>query len=95
MYDKTARNSMDALYFARAGESQDTWVPLVEKAFAKLYGDYASIMGGRVSESLEDITGCALPTCLGSLCSCGPSRGVATSILTIVRCHIALSMLQS
>jgi Calpain family cysteine protease len=31
--------------------------PLIEKAYAKFYGDYASLDGGTDSEALEDLTG--------------------------------------
>jgi Calpain family cysteine protease len=35
----------------------ETWVPLVEKAWAKLHGDYASVMFGRTCDAIEDMTG--------------------------------------
>ncbi|TFK24073.1 cysteine proteinase [Coprinopsis marcescibilis] len=57
-YDALARNGgSDALYFAKAGKTRETWVPLVEKAYAKAHGDYASIMYGRTCDALEDMTG--------------------------------------
>jgi hypothetical protein len=46
-----------ALYFSRCRESQDTWLPLIEKAFAKAHGDYGSLHGGWVGEGTEDLTG--------------------------------------
>lgn len=46
------------MYFAKAGNTNDTWVPLVEKAYAKAHGDYASVMYGRTCDALEDMTGC-------------------------------------
>jgi len=56
-FNRTARAGIDSLYFAKAGKTGETWVPLVEKAFAKLHGDYASIMFGRTCDAVEDITG--------------------------------------
>lgn len=36
----------EALFFARCNERSDTWLPLIEKAYAKAHGDYGSIEGG-------------------------------------------------
>jgi hypothetical protein len=35
----------------------ETWVPLIEKAFAKFYGNYSYIEGGFTMEAVEDLTG--------------------------------------
>ncbi|KAG8882798.1 hypothetical protein FRB97_007732 [Tulasnella sp. 331] len=56
-YDKTARKGSKNLYFAKSRTDNETWVPLIEKAFAKLHGDYASLEGGYTSEGVEDLTG--------------------------------------
>ncbi|KAH6916492.1 hypothetical protein BKA70DRAFT_1502774 [Coprinopsis sp. MPI-PUGE-AT-0042] len=56
-YNQTARKSVDALYFSKAGVSGDTWIPLAEKAYAKAHGDYGSVMYGRTCDALEDMTG--------------------------------------
>ncbi|KAF8160001.1 hypothetical protein B0H34DRAFT_782523 [Crassisporium funariophilum] len=56
-YNDTARRGADSLYFARPSTSGDTWVPIVEKAYAKLHGDYASVMYGRTCDAIEDMTG--------------------------------------
>ncbi|KAG6877415.1 hypothetical protein C0993_007658 [Termitomyces sp. T159_Od127] len=56
-YNTTARKGGKSLYFARSGTTGETWVPLVEKAYAKLHGDYLSISGGKALEAVEDLTG--------------------------------------
>jgi len=55
-YKSTATNGRGLLY-ARSGLAGETWVPLAEKAFAKLRGDYSSIQGGFTHEGIEDLTG--------------------------------------
>lgn len=57
-YNEKARRGAETLYFARpANGSEETWVPLVEKAYAKLHGDYAALMFGRTCDAIEDMTG--------------------------------------
>ena len=53
---ETLQKGGEALYFARC-RSSETWLPLIEKAYAKAHGDYMSIEGGWVSEGIEDLTG--------------------------------------
>ncbi|KAJ7693200.1 hypothetical protein B0H17DRAFT_1010276 [Mycena rosella] len=57
LYNKSARKGSHTLYFARSGTDGETWVPLIEKAYAKLHGDYASLSGGYACEAVEDLTG--------------------------------------
>ncbi|KAB5590082.1 hypothetical protein CTheo_6472 [Ceratobasidium theobromae] len=56
-FDSKARMGGKTLYFARSKTENETWVPLLEKAYAKLHGDYASLDGGYESEAIEDLTG--------------------------------------
>ncbi|KAF8516230.1 cysteine proteinase [Gautieria morchelliformis] len=57
LYDKVARKGGKTLYFARSTQENETWVPLLEKAYAKFHGDYNSLEGGFDDEALEDLTG--------------------------------------
>ncbi|KAJ6456269.1 hypothetical protein C8R47DRAFT_1203667, partial [Mycena vitilis] len=56
-YNASARKGTKVLYFGKSGSAGETWVPLVEKAYAKLHGDYGSLYGGYTSEGVEDLTG--------------------------------------
>jgi hypothetical protein len=47
----------EALFFSRCTEQNETWLPLMEKAYAKAHGDYEAIDGGYVGEGVEDMTG--------------------------------------
>ncbi|KAF6759437.1 hypothetical protein DFP72DRAFT_885181 [Ephemerocybe angulata] len=57
IYNKSARKGGKSLYFAKSGETGETWVPLIEKAYAKLHGNYSHIVNGDVCDAIEDITG--------------------------------------
>ncbi|KAG8948316.1 hypothetical protein FRC00_008642, partial [Tulasnella sp. 408] len=61
-YTKSARRGGRNLLFARSATENETWVPLLEKAYAKLHGDYESIDGGWTAEGIEDLTGAVSTT---------------------------------
>ncbi|QRV99267.1 calpain family cysteine protease [Ceratobasidium sp. AG-Ba] len=56
-YERLARKGGKTLYFGRSKTENETWMPLMEKAYAKLHGDYNAISGGFTSEGIEDLTG--------------------------------------
>ena len=45
-YKKNNQTGSDALFFASCAEQNETWLPLLEKAYAKVHGDYEAISGG-------------------------------------------------
>ncbi|KAK7894293.1 hypothetical protein LTR67_006052 [Exophiala xenobiotica] len=56
-YQELFQRGSQALYFAQCRDQNETWVSLLEKAYAKAHGDYASISGGQTGEAIEDLTG--------------------------------------
>ncbi|KAG6815966.1 hypothetical protein H0H87_009816 [Tephrocybe sp. NHM501043] len=57
VFNTWARKNGKSLYFSKSGTNGETWVPLIEKAYAKLHGNYASLNGGETGEAIEDLTG--------------------------------------
>ncbi|KAF8808292.1 hypothetical protein BYT27DRAFT_7241740 [Phlegmacium glaucopus] len=57
VYSKSARKGRKSLYFTKSGTAGDTWVPLIEKAYVKLHGNYSHLLGGRECDAIEDLTG--------------------------------------
>ncbi|KAK3372083.1 hypothetical protein B0H63DRAFT_288176 [Podospora didyma] len=56
-YRKAKQTGSEALYFASCRDPNETWLPLLEKAYAKAHGDYNAIWGGWIGEGVEDLTG--------------------------------------
>ncbi|KAI2602543.1 cysteine proteinase [Hypoxylon sp. NC1633] len=56
-YRKAYQSGSGALYMAQCEHENETWLPLLEKAYAKAHGDYAAIEGGFTGEGIEDLTG--------------------------------------
>jgi hypothetical protein len=57
IYNTSARKGGKSLYFANSGTAGETWVPLIEKAYAKLHGNYSHLRGGLECDAIEDLTG--------------------------------------
>ncbi|KAF2503244.1 cysteine proteinase [Lophium mytilinum] len=56
-YKKSEQTGSEALYFAHCADDNETWLPLLEKAYAKVHGDFGAISGGWSGEAVEDMTG--------------------------------------
>ena len=56
-YRATYLTGSSALLFAKCRSSTRTWLPLLEKAYAKVHGDYEALEGGFGSEGMHDLTG--------------------------------------
>ena len=56
-YRKVMQTGSRALYFAQCSDSNETWLPLLEKAYAKAHGDFSAIEGGFVGYAVYSITG--------------------------------------
>ncbi|KAI1094432.1 cysteine proteinase [Rostrohypoxylon terebratum] len=57
VYRKTYQTGSKALFFGQCKDQNETWVALLEKAYAKAHGDYGSLSGGWIGEGLEDLSG--------------------------------------
>ncbi|KAJ2930752.1 hypothetical protein H1R20_g6335, partial [Candolleomyces eurysporus] len=56
-FNNLTRKAGKNLTFAKSGAQGETWVPLIEKAYAKFYGNYSYLQGGYPREAIEDLTG--------------------------------------
>ncbi|KAF3763923.1 hypothetical protein M406DRAFT_95460 [Cryphonectria parasitica EP155] len=56
-YRRQEQTGSEALYFSHCSDPNETWLPLMEKAYAKAHGDYNAIAGGWSGEAVEDMTG--------------------------------------
>lgn len=43
--------------YARCADSEEFWVPLIEKAYAKLHKSYEALHGGSMAQAMVDLTG--------------------------------------
>jgi hypothetical protein len=67
-------NENRGMAVAHSKECREIWMSLIEKAFAKLYGSYASIENGYVHHALRTLTGCDSECILMASASRGPGR---------------------
>jgi len=79
-YNKSARKGGKAFYFASSGTTGETWVPLIEKAYAKLHGNYSHLKGGHECDAIADMTGFVILS--ASLPGVSNTKSVAVYLLS-------------
>ncbi|CAG0880004.1 unnamed protein product [Darwinula stevensoni] len=55
--DDTLPTMDSELIFGHCNEKREFWLPMLEKAYAKLHGSYESLDGGQALDALVDLTG--------------------------------------
>lgn len=56
-------NNIFHYVFGHCKESDELWVPLLEKAYAKVFGCYEALNGGLIDDGLTDLTGLVAEKC--------------------------------
>ncbi|CAH0057488.1 unnamed protein product [Clonostachys solani] len=57
LWKKRYQSGSEALFCAQCESENETWLPLLEKAYAKIHGDFEAIEGGWSGSAVEDLTG--------------------------------------
>ena len=52
-YNSSAKSPL----YGHCSDPCEFWVPLIEKAYAKLHGNFEMLHGGKMSTALVDLTG--------------------------------------
>ena len=55
-------DSTSMTLFANIGEDKSLWAPLLEKAFAKMHGNYEALVGGFAPAAIYQLTGAPFQT---------------------------------
>jgi hypothetical protein len=55
--DRMPCNKSGKVMYAHSGDANETWVMLMEKAYAKLHGCYENLVSGYIDYGLRDLTG--------------------------------------
>ena len=45
------------IVYAKCSETEEFWVPLIEKAYAKIQGNYFNLTSGQADDGLVDMSG--------------------------------------